>query len=117
MATFPTFPFSGSHGNFVRQIITRPLPASADLFEVADLCTSFVNVLLETSDTAERNALCGRLLHALMTMQDLCESDLPEHLIERLSTDVIPASIMPDCWYNFQQSVSRFHPQAIGALE
>ncbi|HII4320489.1 TPA: hypothetical protein ACY4PR_001295 [Enterobacter cloacae] len=53
-----------SHASFIEQLIALHLPASADLFDVVDLCAAFASALVETDEVSERNALCGRLLHA-----------------------------------------------------
>lgn len=106
MATIPTLTFSDHHEKFTRQLIAHPLPSSADLFEVADFCAAFASVLIETDDAAERNALCGRLLNALMHMERLCENDLPLQLLDQLSAEEIPVSIMPECWQETDIPVS-----------
>lgn len=89
---------SFSHNNFLQQLIALPLPASADLFDVADLCAAFASALVETDDVSERNALCGRLLYALGELERRCEDDLPPHLIEQLITRDATPSCMPDSW-------------------
>lgn len=106
MATIPTLTFSDHHDEFIYQLISHPLPSNADLFDVADFSAAFASVLVETDDAAERNALCGRLLNALMHMAKLCENDLPVHLIDKLSAEELPASTMPDCWQETDIPVS-----------
>ncbi|MCU6424927.1 hypothetical protein KWH77_01760 [Enterobacter sichuanensis] len=87
-----------SHVSFTEQLIALPLPASADLFDVADLCAAFASALVETQSVSERHALCGRLLHALEALERLCDDELPPHLIEQLiAGDAVP-SCMPHCW-------------------
>lgn len=86
------------HENFIQQLITLPLPASANLFDVVDLCAAFASALVDADDASECNALCGRLLHALGELERLCDDDLPPQLIEKLiSRDATP-SCMPDSW-------------------
>ncbi|UDF99342.1 hypothetical protein LH408_14800 [Enterobacter cloacae] len=86
------------HENFIQQLITLPLPVSANLFDVVDLCAAFASALVEADDASERNALCGRLLHALGELARLCDNDLPPQLIEKLiSRDATPSS-MPESW-------------------
>lgn len=106
MATIPTLTFSEHHEKFTKQLIVHSLPSTADLFEVVDFCAAFASVLVETDDAVERNALCGRLLYALTHMERLCENDLPVHLIDSLSAEKIPVSIMPECWQETDIPVS-----------
>ena len=84
--------------NFTQHLISLPLPASADLFEVADHCAAFASVLVETDNASERHALCGRLLHGLAALERLCDDDLPPHLIEQLIAGDAAPSCMPDSW-------------------
>ena len=87
-----------SHENFIQQLIAISLPASANLFDVVDLCAAFASALVEADDASERNVLCGRLLHALEELERLCDDDLPPQLIEKLiSRDATP-SCMPESW-------------------
>lgn len=78
--------------------ITLPLSAEADLFEVADRCAALVSVLIETDDSASRTALCERLLHALQKLRELCDAELPPHLVAQLIQGETLTSCMPDCW-------------------
>ncbi|MFH2244754.1 hypothetical protein ABK706_10080 [Enterobacter sichuanensis] len=87
-----------SHVSFTEQLIALPLPASADLFDVADLCAAFASALVETQSVSERHALCGRLLHALEALERLCDAELPTHLIEQLIAGDAAPSCMPHCW-------------------
>ncbi|HDC4370538.1 TPA: hypothetical protein O8L32_003644 [Enterobacter cloacae] len=86
-----------SHHSFTEQLIALPLPTSADLFDVADLCVAFASTLVETQSVSERHALCGRLLYALEALERLCD-DLPPHLIEQLIAGDAAPSCMPHCW-------------------
>ena len=86
------------HENFIQQLITLPLPASANLFDVVDLCAALASALVEADDASERNALCGRLLHALGELERLCDDDLPPQLIEQLIAGETSPSCMPACW-------------------
>ncbi|WP_316043717.1 hypothetical protein [Enterobacter asburiae] len=54
----------------------------------------------------ERNALCGRLLHALGVLERLCDDDLPPHLIEQLIAGEATKSCMPDSWQDTATSVN-----------
>lgn len=95
LSTLSNPPFNA---NFTQQLIALPLPASADLFEVVDLCAAFASILVETDNVSERHALCGRLLHALAALERLCDNDLPQHLIEQLIAGEAAPSCMPDSW-------------------
>lgn len=98
MATIPTPSYSHFEEDVIHQIINQPLPASADLFDVADACAAFVCVLVDTHDDQASNALCGRLLQALNQFRHLCDEDLPPHLIEQLIAGENVTSCIPDCW-------------------
>jgi len=98
MATIPTPSYSHFEEDVLHQIITQPLPASADLFDVADACAAFVCVLIDTHDDEASHALCGRLLQALNQFRHLCDEDLPPHLIEQLIAGESVTSCIPDCW-------------------
>lgn len=82
----------------INDLLTMPLPATADLFQVADLCSDFVIRLVESDNTTESLALCGRLSQALSALQQLCDEDLPAHLLTHLTSDEPPAPCVPDCW-------------------
>lgn len=98
MATIPTLTYLPSDENVILQLISRPLPADADLFDVADNCAVLVSVLVETDDLTSRTALCERLLQALHRLRKLCDVDLPPHLIEQLIMGEKLNSCVPDCW-------------------
>lgn len=98
MATIPTLPYPKFDESTIHRLLTTPIPATADLFEITDLCAAFVNVLLETKDVSARLALCGRLSHVLARLAHLCDEDFPPHLVAQLTVDAPPDSAMPDCW-------------------
>ncbi|WP_333854206.1 hypothetical protein [Leclercia sp.] len=98
MATIPTLSYPEFDENVIHHLLTAPLPTTADLFEVTDLCTAYVNVLLETKEVSSRLALCGRLSHVLARLAHLCDEDLPPHLVAQLTVDELPQSAMPHCW-------------------
>lgn len=98
MATIPTLTYLPSDENVILQRISRPLPADADLFDVADNCAALVSVLVETDGVASRTALCERLLEALRRLRALCDADLPPYLIEQLIMGEKTNSCVPDCW-------------------
>lgn len=98
MATIPTQSCSHFEEDIIHQIITQPLPASADLFDIADACAALVCVLIDTHDDEASHALCGRLLQALTQFRHLCDEDLPPYLVEQLIAGESMTSCMPDCW-------------------
>ncbi|HFK5734782.1 TPA: hypothetical protein ACG0DS_002336 [Enterobacter sichuanensis] len=98
MTTIPTLTYLPSDENVILQLISRPLPADADLFDVADNCAALVSVLVETDDVGSRTALCERLLQALRRLRELCDVDLPPYLIEQLIVGEKLNSCVPDCW-------------------
>ncbi|BFT81317.1 hypothetical protein GXP72_10305 [Enterobacter sp. SES19] len=98
MATIPTLTYLPSDENVILQLISRPLPADADLFVVADNCAALVSVLVEIDDVASRTALCERLLQTLRKLRELCDADLPPYLIEQLIMGEKINSCVPDCW-------------------
>lgn len=79
-------------------LIAFPLPADADLFETADHCAALAIVLIETDDTATCTTLCERLLHSLRQLRELCDADLPPHLIAQLIAGEKITSCVPECW-------------------
>ena len=98
MATIPTLSYLQSDENIIQQLITRPLPVDADLFDVADNCAALVTVLVESDDNVISTALCERLLHALRKLRELCDVDLPPDLIAQLIMGEKLNSCVPDCW-------------------
>ncbi|MGU9774819.1 ash family protein [Salmonella enterica] len=85
-------------GHIMNNLLIMPVPVSADLFQLADICTAFAAELVESTNAAESLALCGRLSHALTALRLLCDEDLPSHLIEHLTVGDLPAPCVPDCW-------------------
>lgn len=100
MATIPTLSYLQSDENIIQQLITRPLPVDADLFDVADNCAALVTVLVESDDSVISSALCERLLQALHRLRELCDADLPPNLIEQLIVGEKMTSCVPDCWHD-----------------
>ncbi|HII4349569.1 TPA: hypothetical protein ACY4O8_000461 [Enterobacter cloacae] len=98
MATIPTLTYFPSDESFILQLISRPLPADADLFVVADNCAALVSVLVEIEDAKMFTALCERLLQALRKLRELCDADLPPDLIAQLIMGEKLNSCVPDCW-------------------
>ncbi|EBU7767644.1 hypothetical protein DK750_22890 [Salmonella enterica subsp. enterica serovar Rovaniemi] len=85
-------------GRIMPKLLTMPIPASADLFQLADMCAAFAVELVESIDTAESLALCGRLSFALTALRPLSDSFPPPHLVELLTANECPAPCVPDCW-------------------
>ena len=98
MATITTLTYPQSGETVIPPSLAMPLSAAADLFEVADRCAALVSVLIETDDSASRTALCERLLHALQKLRELCDAELPPHLVAQLIQGETLTSCMPDCW-------------------
>ncbi|HEY4435982.1 hypothetical protein QQF54_22520 [Lelliottia sp. V106_10] len=98
MATIPTLSYAQSEESVIQQLLNAPLPQKADLFQVADLCATFVCVLVETDDSKTRAALCERLLQTLNQLRALCDKDLPPYLIEQLIKGEKISSNVPDLW-------------------
>lgn len=84
MANIPAFSYLQSDESVFKPFNVLPLPSDADLFETADHCAALVIVLIETDDTATCTALCERLLYGLRHLRELCDADLPPHLIAQL---------------------------------
>ncbi|EJN2862276.1 hypothetical protein NPT69_001120 [Salmonella enterica subsp. enterica serovar Yaba] len=82
----------------MNKIITLPIPVSADLFQLADMCVDFAAELQESTNITKSLALCGRLSVALKAVRLACNIDLPPHLTELLTTDELPEPCVPDCW-------------------
>ncbi|KNC91407.1 hypothetical protein [Trabulsiella odontotermitis] len=82
----------------IERLLSTPIPASADLFDVAEICSAFVNELIECHNPVQYRALCRRLSYALTQLQQLCNADLPPHRVEQLNTCETPASTFPDYW-------------------
>lgn len=82
----------------ITRLLATPIPASADTFEIVDICSAFVNELVERHDAASSHALCGRLSHALVALHRLCTVDLPSHRVTALATEEIPPSSFAAYW-------------------
>ncbi|KFB98806.1 hypothetical protein GTGU_04477 [Trabulsiella guamensis ATCC 49490] len=95
--------------SIIERLLSTPIPATADLFDVAEICSAFVNELMECHDTAQSQALCGRLSHALVLLHRLCNADLPPHRIEQLMASEASPSVFPDYWGDTDTLVSYAH--------
>ncbi|HDS2795369.1 TPA: hypothetical protein ACOEEQ_001938 [Enterobacter asburiae] len=98
MATIPTLTYFPSDESVIQHLISRPLPADADLFDVADSCAALVSVLVEIEDAKLFTVLCERLLQSLRKLRELCDVDLPPDLIAQLIMGEKMNSCVPDCW-------------------
>ena len=98
MATIPRFSYALTEESALHHLLHLQLPESADLFELADACTAYVSVLVETDDAVAFATLCERLLAALKRLRKSCDSELPPYLIERLIAGEKIASCVPECW-------------------
>ncbi|MCM7514562.1 hypothetical protein M8R90_17255 [Enterobacter hormaechei] len=98
MATTPNFSYALSEESAVHHLINTSISDFADLFELADTCAAYVNVLVETDDTVTFTTLCERLLAALKRLRECCDDELPSYLVEQLIAGEKIASCVPDCW-------------------
>ena len=98
MATTPGFSYALSEESAVHHLINTSISDSADLFELADACTAYVSVLVETDDAVTFTILCERLLELLKRLREHCDTELPPHLVERLIAGEKIVSCVPDCW-------------------
>lgn len=99
MTTLSHLSYTPSDESVIHQLTALPLPAEADLFETAEHCAALVSVLLETDDAVGFIALCERLLHGLRQLRELCDADLPPHLISQLIVGEKLTSCVPECWH------------------
>ncbi len=98
MTTFLSPTLSEDDLQEIQDVLDIPLSGSADLFTTADLCATFVSVMVECEDEYYRQALCGRLAHALTILRQRCVEDLPEWIVRQLTTQTVPLSSVPECW-------------------
>lgn len=82
----------------IQEVLDIPLSGSADLLTTADFCATLVSVMVECDNEYYRQALCGRLSHALAVLRQRCVDDLPEWLVRQLTTQTVPLSSVPECW-------------------
>jgi hypothetical protein len=98
MTTVPSLSYALSEESAIHHLIHLQLPESADLFELADACTAYVSVLVETDDAVTHAILCTRLLAVLKRLRARCDSALPPYLVEQLIAGEKIVSCVPDCW-------------------
>lgn len=98
MTTISSPKYVLSEESVVHPLLTQPVSQSADIFELANACTAYVSVLVE-SDHDENNAtLYKRLFVALKLLRERCDDDLPPYLVEQLIAGEKSGSCVPDCW-------------------
>jgi len=98
MTTIPSLSYALTEESAVYHILHLQLPESADLFELADACTAYVSVLMETDDAVTFATLCERMLAALKRLRECCDAELPFYLVEQLIAGEKINSCVPDCW-------------------
>lgn len=64
-----------------------------DFTVLADYCERFADSLIESAKPGERRVLCYRLAECLQLLSSTLNDPVPEHLIESLTVDNIPASV------------------------
>ncbi|MBB1202962.1 hypothetical protein EGM70_22040 [Enterobacteriaceae bacterium 89] len=106
MATIPTRTYPEEYQAQIEEVLAIPLSGKADLFTVADLCATFVSVMVECEEEFYRLALCGRLSHALTLLEKCCAEDLPDYLVQQLTVETLPVSAVPDCWHDTEMLVN-----------
>lgn len=106
MATIPTVVHPIFCSDNYNEFIAAPLPTSGDLFVVADFCAALVSCLVESDNNFVKFKLCERLTQALKRLQELCAEDLPDHLIEKLTTKNLEPLNVPDCWQDTDMLVT-----------
>ncbi|EGQ5295046.1 TPA: hypothetical protein ACVFFV_002982 [Enterobacter cloacae] len=98
MTTIPSLSYALSEEGIVYHHLHLQHSDSADLFELADACTAYVSVLVETDDAVTFATLCKRLLAALKRLRECCDAELPSYLVEQLIAGEKITSCVPDCW-------------------
>ncbi|MEG1211801.1 MAG: hypothetical protein RSE29_11820 [Leclercia sp.] len=74
-------------------VLTTPFSHNTDFTELADHCERFAHALLESHDSAEKLALCGRLSACLALLQPTLNEPIPPHLVERFTLDDLPSRL------------------------
>ena len=95
---YPSLSYALSEEGIVYHHLHLQHSDSADLFELADACTAYVSVLVETDDAVTFATLCKRLLAALKRLRECCDAELPSYLVEQLIAGEKITSCVPDCW-------------------
>jgi|AGFS01.1.fsa_nt_gi hypothetical protein len=98
MTTISSENYALSEETVISPLLTLPVLESADLFELANVCTACVSVLVESDSDDARAALYTRLFAALETLRERCKDDLSPYLVEQLIAGEKSGSCVPDCW-------------------
>ncbi|HDR2754917.1 TPA: hypothetical protein QCJ76_003541 [Enterobacter asburiae] len=98
MTTNPTLTHTQSEENVIHQLLTRPLPDTADPIVLSEACAAWVSVLVETGDRETHAALCERLLHGLNQLRAHCDNALPSYLVEQVVAGEKLNACVPECW-------------------
>lgn len=81
-------------------LLTVPFNAATDFTVLADYCEQFAEILTESNDPALKMAFCGRLNACLTLLQPSLLDPIPDHMVESLTVDMLPAStprFEPEC--------------------
>ncbi|MEH0886163.1 hypothetical protein [Enterobacter sp. UNJFSC 003] len=98
MATIPQFYYPLSEDSDIPSPVPLPLSDSANLFELADACTAYVSVLVETDDAVTHATLCQHLWLVLKHLRERCDEALPPSLVKQLIVGEKLVSCVPNCW-------------------
>ncbi|HFK5647218.1 TPA: hypothetical protein ACG0A1_001299 [Enterobacter ludwigii] len=86
--------------NQTHPLLTIPFNAATDFTVLAEHCKHFAETLTESNDPALKMALCGRLNACLTLLQPSLLDPIPDHMIDSLTVDTLPASLPrfePEC--------------------
>lgn len=67
--------------------------ADTDFTVLADHCALFAEILIESVEPVQKLALCGRISACLTLLQSALSDPVSPHLVESLTTDILPADI------------------------
>lgn len=88
MATTPTQTHTLDHSP-----LNLSFNADTDFTVLADYCERFADSLIESAKPGERLVLCYRLAECLELLYSTLNEPIPEHLVESLTVDHIPAAV------------------------
>lgn len=74
-------------------LLTLPFNATTDFTDLADYCDRFALNQIDCDDVRYSQALLGRLSACLKLLAPTLHEPIPPHLIERLTTDTLPATV------------------------
>ncbi|TCL07322.1 hypothetical protein [Sodalis ligni] len=75
-----------------RALFSSPLSSTTDFTVLTNHCEQFAEILLESSNPAQRQLLCAKMAHCLALLQSTMGNPIPPHLVERLTVDEPPSS-------------------------